>query len=134
MIFCLDTSIIIDLFRGNTKIKKRLDELKKRGITFCTACICMCELFKGAHKSADTEKAVNLVMDFYKNIRVLNFDLASSNLFGLNFSLLEKKGRKIPEADIMIASLAASNNCVLITKDKNHFNKLPGLNIEVWPD
>jgi len=130
MIFCLDTSIIIDLFRGNTKTRKRLDELKKTGVSFCTACISICELFKGAHKSANTEKAVDLIMDFYKNIKVLNFDLASSNLFGLNHALLEKKGKKIPEADIMIGALAASNNCVLLTKD-SHFKKITDLNIEV---
>lgn len=128
--FCLDTSIVIDIFRGDSALKKRM--LKFQGQKFSITSITLCELFKGAWKSKDPEKAVQLITDFYKSVELLDFDVASAGLFGLNNNVLEKKGSKIPEADLMIASLALANNKVLVTRDLKHFKKIPELNVEKW--
>ena len=128
--FCLDTSIVIDIFRGDSALKKKL--MQFQGQKFCITSITLCELFKGAWKSKDKEQAVQLITDFYKSVEVLNFDVASANLFGLNNNILEKKGSKIPEADLMIASLTMANNKILVTRDTKHFKKIPELNVEVW--
>ncbi|MBD3303856.1 hypothetical protein GF343_01825 [Candidatus Woesearchaeota archaeon] len=73
-----------------------------------------------------------MITDFYKSVELLDFDVASANLFGLNNSVLEKKGSRIPEADLMIASLAMANNRILVTCDSRHFRKISGLNFEKW--
>ncbi|MBN1644904.1 type II toxin-antitoxin system VapC family toxin [Candidatus Woesearchaeota archaeon] len=130
--YCLDTNIIIDIFRGDTQLQKKILGFKDRNIPFFTTCITLCELFKGAYKSKSKEKAIELITDFYKNIKILNFDLASANLFGLNCNILEKKGKKIPEVDVMVASLAMANNCILITRDIKHFKSVPNLAVEKW--
>lgn len=128
--FCLDTNIVIDIFRGDDALKKRM--MQFQGQRFAITSITLCELFKGAWKSRDKEKAVELITDFYKSVELLEFDIASASLFGLNQSILEKKGSKIPEADLMIASLAMANNRILITRDSRHFKKIPELNFEKW--
>ena len=127
--FCLDTSIVIDIFRGDSALKKKMMKFHQK---FSITSITLCELFKGAWKSNNKEKAVQLITDFYKSVELLDFDVASANLFGLNNNILEKKGSKIPEADLMIASLAMANNKVLITRDLKHFKKVPELNVEKW--
>lgn len=128
--FCLDTSIVIDIFRGDSALKKKM--MQFQGQKFAITSITLCELFKSAWKSRDTEKAVQLITDFYKSVELLDFDAASANLFGLNSNVLEKKGSKIPEADLMIASLAMANNRILVTRDSRHFRKVPELNVEKW--
>lgn len=128
--FCLDTSIVIDIFRGDSALKKKM--LKFQGQKFAITSVTLCELFKGAWKSRDTEKAVQLITDFYRSVELLDFDVASAGLFGQNRNILEKKGAKIPEADLMIASLAMANNKILVTRDSRHFKKVPELNVEKW--
>lgn len=128
--FCLDTNIVIDIFRGDSALKKKM--MQFQGQKFSITSITLCELFKGAWKSKNTEKAVQLITDFYKSVELLDFDVASANLFGLNNTVLEKKGSKIPEADLMIASLTIANNKILITRDAKHFKKIPDLNFEKW--
>ena len=128
--FCLDTSIVIDIFRGDSALKKKI--MQFQGQKFSITSITLCELFKGAWKSNDKEKSVELISDFYRSVELLDFDVASANLFGLNHNILEKKGSKIPEADLMIASLAMANNQILITRDLKHFKKIPELNVEKW--
>ena len=130
--FCLDTNIIIDIFRGNTALKNKMLQFKDTPAKFYITSITLCELFKGAYKSKNREKAIELITKFYKSVKVLTFDLASTNLFGLNHNLMEKKGKKVPEADLMIASLAMANNCILITKDLKHFNHIPNIKLEKW--
>ncbi len=130
--FCLDTNIIVDIFRGNAVLKKKMMRFKDTPAKFCIASITLCELFKGAHKSKNREKAIELITDFYRSVKILTFDLASTNLFGLNHNLMEKKGKKIPEADLMIASLAMADNCILITKDSKHFKHIPNIKLEKW--
>lgn len=39
---------------------------------------------------------------------------------------LRRKGITIPTTDLIIASLAMENNCLILTLDP-HFNKIPGV-------
>lgn len=130
--FCFDTNIVIDIFRGDELLKRKLIILKEKHIPCYITAITLCELFKGAYKSDKREEAIELITDFYKSVNILNFDLASTNLFGLNNHLLEVKGRKVPDIDLMIASIAMANDCILVTRDFAHFKKIPELKVEKW--
>ncbi|MBD3259726.1 PIN domain-containing protein [Candidatus Woesearchaeota archaeon] len=130
--FCLDTNIIIDIFRGDKKLKDKFLKFKGKNVKFYITSISLCELFKGAYKSKNSEQAIELITDFYNSVKILDFDLASANLFGFFNSVLEKKGTKIPDLDVMIASLAMANNSILVTRDIQHFKKIPDLQYEKW--
>ena len=41
---------------------------------------------------------------------------------------LRKKGVTVPTTDVVIASLAQENNCMIFTLD-HHFNQIPGINL-----
>lgn len=42
------------------------------------------------------------------------------------------EGILIPQADILIAGIAKSNNLVLVTNNVAHFERIPNLAIENW--
>ncbi len=108
MVVVLDTSVLIDIFRGN---KKTLEELKKyKEEIFAITSITLFELWQG--KLKEVEK---FVLD---NLPKYPFDEKSAKLAGIILKELKEIG-KIPEIqDLLIASICIANNSKLITKDK----------------
>ena len=50
---------------------------------------------------------------------------------GLSF-LLIVYSNPIGESDILIASIALANKQTVITRNKRHFERVPGLQVEGW--
>jgi len=42
------------------------------------------------------------------------------------------KSNTIGDLDLLIASIALSNRQALLTRNKKHFERVPGLELEVW--
>ena len=128
--YCLDSDIIISVFRGDKKLKKRVDLLKPENIAITT--ITLCELFRGAYKSKDAKSSLFLVYELLINYKVFSLDAKSSEIFGADYAGLEKKGKQTQALDLMTASIAKSNGLVLVTRNKKHFENIPDLEFEEW--
>jgi tRNA(fMet)-specific endonuclease VapC len=48
------------------------------------------------------------------------------------YSKLQKKGKLIEDADILIAAFCLQNNYILVTNNVQHFENVEGLQIENW--
>lgn len=67
---------------------------------------------------------------------------ASSNVIALTdaivvkaaeiYAELQRQGRLIGDADILIAAPALTNGCGVATNNEKHFKRVPGLHIENW--
>ena len=53
-------------------------------------------------------------------------------LFGKIKVDLKSKGKIIEDLDILIASIAIADNCILVTNNTDHFERVGGLQIENW--
>lgn len=127
---CLDTDFIADLDRGKTDAIAKLDELESRNETIFTTAINVAELFHGAHNARDGERAVADITAILDKFHILSLDYDSARTWG---ALAEKlKSNPVGELDLFIASIALSNKQVLITKNKKHFERVPGLQVEDW--
>jgi len=130
--YCLDTDIIIDIFRGDEKLKEKFEKLVSLNIDFFITPITLCELYKGAYKSEKTEEGLKLIEDFIKSIDLLKFEDSSCKIFGKILNDSFKKGKPASEADLMIAAIVIENNKILITKNIKHFENIDGLRYEKW--
>ncbi len=45
---------------------------------------------------------------------------------------LESRGTPVGDFDIMIAATALAHNQSVLTRDVEHFQKIPGLAVETW--
>jgi len=126
--YCLDTNILIDLFRGEKEVISKISYLDNSEI-FITP-VTLCELFKGINLSSKKDKEIEEIRGLINFFRVLDFNLDIAEEFGRQYVRLSKAGKMIPEFDILIASFVKVNNLTLITKDK-HFENL-GVRAEVW--
>lgn len=128
--YCLDSSVFIPLLRGDEDIKKKLNSLEPENISITT--ITLCELFRGAFKSRDAKNDLETVHKLIRDYKTFSFDIESSEIFGEDFVNLEKSGKLTQVLDLMIASIAKSNNLILVTRNKKHFENIPDLKVEKW--
>ena len=79
--YCLDTNIIIDIFRGDEKVISKIEDIWGKSI-FITS-ITACELYKGAYGHKNSEDKIKIVNEFIKNVEIV------SDEFELNGDLVK---------------------------------------------
>ncbi|MEI6636099.1 MAG: PIN domain-containing protein [Planctomycetota bacterium] len=125
----LDSDTCIGILRGRVEVLQRraaeTDEI-------VTSWVSASELFFGAAKSAHPEANSALVVRFLNTLPVLGPDLASARLFGELKARLARSGRLVADADLFIAAISLSRGATLVTGNRKHYDRIPGLALENW--
>ena len=125
----LDSDTCIGILRGRKEVLElRAAEPDEVATTWVTAS----ELFYGAAKSANPDANAALVVRFLNTLPVLAPDLASARLFGEVKARLVTAGQVVADADLFIASIALSRGAALVTGNRKHYERIPGLVLEDW--
>ncbi|MBI4653435.1 MAG: PIN domain-containing protein [Nitrospirae bacterium] len=130
MIYCLDTDILIEYFRGNESIKIRIENLREDD-SIGLSWLSVYEFFKGIFDSGKLEEEGFLSALVNSSI-LMDETYESSRIGGEIYASLRKSGALINDADILIASIVKNHDAVLVTNNENHFKRIPGLKIENW--
>jgi tRNA(fMet)-specific endonuclease VapC len=125
----LDTDTCIAILRGNTEVIDRraaiLDDV-------VTSWITAAELHYGAAKSNAPADNRALVQTFLRTLPVLGLDEASAQIFGETKALLEQQGRRLADADLLIGAIAAAHRAIVVTGNRRHYERIPGVTVEDW--
>lgn len=125
----LDTDVCIEILRGNQAIiERQLATPDDVTTTWITAC----ELAYGAAKSARPKENQKLVDGFLATVAIYGLDHVASGYFGALKAKLERAGRIVADADLLIAAIALAQQAVLVTGNRAHYERIPGLRIEDW--
>lgn len=125
----LDTDTCIEILRGNeTVIQRRLAADDEVVTTWITAA----ELRYGAAKSVAPKKNHLLVTKFLATLPILGLEAASAEIFGEAKALLEKQGQRLADADLLIGAIAAANGATVVTGNRKHYMRIPGVTLEDW--
>ena len=125
----LDTDTCIAILRGNhAVIERRAATSDDVATTWITAA----ELFYGAAKSKDPTANHSLVDRFLATLPVLGLDTASVQIFGEAKALLERSGRRLADADLLIGAIAVAVCATVVTGNGRHYERIPGVTIENW--
>ncbi len=130
MKYVLDTNICIFWLKGNKSIAERIDSVVMDNIS--TTIVNVSELYYGVYKSSNIEKNPSTINTLLQKIGVLTINQNSAMTFGKIKAKLEKGGNVIDDADILIASIVLSDDCILVTDNAKHFNKINGIRLENW--
>ncbi|MBS3091892.1 type II toxin-antitoxin system VapC family toxin [Candidatus Pacearchaeota archaeon] len=124
---CLDSDIIISFLRKDQKTIQLLEELRDEE-ELSTTSINSFELLKGIPTDSKIDK--ENVKGILSNFKIYNFEFESAEKAAEIFDNLKSKGEQIDLADILIASIAITNDETLVTKNLNHFERIKGLKLK----
>jgi predicted nucleic acid-binding protein len=130
LIYCLDTDILIEYFRGNEAIRRKVESLTGKdslGLIWLT----FYEFFKGIFVSGRLGEE-KFLQELNETCLILNPSYEAAKIGGEIYATLKKEGRLINDADILIASIVKAHDAVLVTNNEDHFSRIKGLKIENW--
>lgn len=127
---CADTSFIIALERHESGALEKLRQLTERSEAIYTTAISVAECYRGAYGSKDKPKALRDVKELLELFAVLSLDYESARTWG---ELAESmKSNQISDRDLFIASIALVKGQSILTGNRRHFERVPGLIAEDW--
>jgi tRNA(fMet)-specific endonuclease VapC len=63
---------------------------------------------------------------------VFGLDATSTQIFGEAKALLEKRGRRLADADLQIAAISLTLGATIVTGNRRHYERIPGVALENW--
>ncbi len=130
MIFCFDTDILIEYFRGNEKIKEKITNLSNDD-SIALTWLSFYEFFKGIYLSGKIDEEKFLKSLLYTCL-ILEASYESAKMGGEIYASLKKNGQLINDADILIASIVKTHNATLVTNNISHFSRIKDIKVENW--
>jgi tRNA(fMet)-specific endonuclease VapC len=130
MKYLLDTNICIYWLKGNKDIIEKVQETDADDLYIST--ITVAELLYGAWNSTTIEKNLSKVREFENAISVFELDRDCIEMYAKIKAKLRAEGKILDDFDILIAATAIQYECVLVTNNIKHFERIDGLAIENW--
>lgn len=79
-------------------------------------------------RKGDSERVDGLL----RHLELLEISLSVCEKYGRLVNDLRTRGSPIGDLDTLIASTAITHKQILVTRNKIHFEKVPGLVVETW--
>ena len=127
----LDTNVCVRFLRGKESIARRILDADENDDLRIPA-MAEGELFYGVEKSDRREENREKVKALLELLPVCHTDDETMEKFGELKAKAEVAGRRVDDADVLIAATALRYNAVLVTGNARHFSRFDGLVIEGW--
>lgn len=130
MRYLIDTNTwILYLKQVGSPVELRLRQTLAADIAVCS--VVWAELLHGARKYERRQDRVDRVARTLAPFRSLAFDDAAAHEYANIRADLEQRGELIGPYDLLIASIAVSQNLTVVTSDTG-FLRVPRLQVEDW--
>ena len=127
----LDTNICVRFLRGNESVVRRLLDADENDDLRIPAMV-EGELFYGVEKSEHRDENREKVKLLLGLLPVCHTDDETMEKFGELKAKAEAAGRRVDDADVIIAATAMRHGALLVTGNTRHFSRFDGLEIEDW--
>ena len=128
--YLLDSSAVIDLLRKNVTVRQNMSKAleMKKVLSICPHVYY--EVVRGFRGNVEDNK-FKAFLKLYQSWEILPFDFTTVDK-AIEIYLQLHKGRTIEDNDIYIAATAMVNDCVLVTANTGHFERVEGLQFVNW--
>ena len=127
----LDTNICVRFLRGEESVVRRLLDADENDDLRIPAMV-EGELFYGVEKSERRDENREKVKSLLAFLAVCHADDETMEKFGELKAKAEAAGRRVDDADVIIAATAMRHGALLVTGNTRHFSRFDGLEIEDW--
>ena len=130
-LYMLDTDICSYVIKNRppeARRKMNAVPLNQQAISVVT----YAELLYGVKRSSSQRVNRQVVDAFVRHLTVLEWNADAAEHYADLRTYLEIQGTPIGAMDLMIAAHARSLEAMLVTNNRRHFDKVPGLTVESW--
>jgi predicted nucleic acid-binding protein len=128
----LDTDILVGILRGNSDAINKMNELKESNENLAVTIFNEQEILFGALLAKNIEKVFKPAKEFIDSFQKLNYEEEDMLKTIKILVYLKKKGFHIGLIDEMIAGICLRYKATIVTRNIEHFSKVPKLKIEKW--
>ena len=126
----LDTTVFVDVLRGDRAVRERL--LAERPSSLACSAMTRAELLTGVALADDPQAELLRVERLLAPITSLPFDDRCADVLGPIRAILQRLGAPIGIGDLVIAATALASGLVLVTSNTREFGRIHGLAVEDW--
>ena len=126
--YLIDSDVLIYFLKGKQEVVQRLSQIPIDDLYISR--INYTELIYGAYNSSKIDQNLKVIEPFLDSFKILEFTKTSSLIFAKEKARLKKNGNIIADMDLMIASIAIENDCILISNNIKHFDRVQNLELE----
>lgn len=132
MLYLLDTNICIYLMkRKPLSYFEKLEQLQQSN-EIVTSSIVLAELQYGVANSQQKQQSQINLNSLLRKLIVLPYIEQYAYFYGEIRTDLRRRGCKIGNNDLLIASHALAEKAILVTNNVGEFSRIEGLNIDNW--
>lgn len=117
-----DTDVLIDFLAGHNPMAQRIATHLEEGM-LCTTAVTRFELMSSA-RTATQERRIRQLLDA---LSTLPLDNAAADQAAHVRQAMERKGSSIGMGDSLIAGIVLCHRGILMTRNRRHFERVPGL-------
>ena len=129
--YCVDTNIISYILRKDKKLQDRVYREANEGAGVLIPPIAYYEIKRGLIEANATTK----LRDFERLCNMIEVDYIDTETLDIAANIwaaLIKAGRKIDDADILIAATCIAHDHTLVSANTRHFERIEGLKLVNW--
>jgi len=131
MLYALDTSILISLFKKESSVINKFLEISQLE-TISIPSYVFFEMLRG-YEYLNARKKIKEFEDFFQTtFRPKVDELDVMRRAAKIYAERKRKGLSIQDGDILIAAWCLEVNAILVTDNTKHFKDIDGLQIENW--
>ena len=128
----VDTSLLIDLLRGDPKAKAKVAALEATGTVLWVPTPAIFELAEGIERADRPARERELVDQILEGYTVMAFDRSHAHRAGALSGELVRRGEIIDPVDAQIAGVAVHERLPVLTRNAKHFGRVRDLSVETY--
>lgn len=127
----LDTDTLIEFLRDNAKVVNKVEAYLQHHQQLSFAIVSYYELLRGLSYIKATRQLQSLEQ-LAIDSEILPLNTSAVRIAADVYATLRRQGNLIPDGDLFIAAITLAHDCVLVTNNTAHFERIPNLHLDNW--
>jgi predicted nucleic acid-binding protein len=123
----VDSDQVADWLNGVTRTVQLLTALSASGLAI--SIITYGEIYDGIYYGREPRRTEGIFRQFLRDVDVLLLTRPVMRRFARLRGQLRRGGQPIGDMDLLIAATALQHNLTLVTRNEQHFRRVPGLQL-----
>ncbi len=125
--YLVDTDWVVFYLRGREPYVYSLQGLRKEGLA--VSIISIAELYEGVFRAESRQAREEGLARFLTGVVIADLNIGVARVFGQLRAELRQQGLTVADLDLLIGSTALYYDFVLLTNNRRHYEKIPGIRL-----